>query len=463
MSKISKRQLLITILFISISIIFSQSIWAQKKVDRDELSEFITAKVYQPDFPAADCNYHSLIYATDGKIYFSLSTHNTDYGARLFRFDPHTRKIVLLGKMDEATGENITRQFSQGKIHTRLFEHQGKLWFATHTSFYQGGLPGIDYRERLPFPGGHFISYDLWTGQFEDRARIFPNEGIISMTLDRENDILYGLTWPSGVLVSYELDKNDLRYWGAVQRQGEWGTHPWNWERICRTPAIDPKGNVYGSTMDGGIWKYDRTKNRRVSYIEGLDLSRVPFAQSAEENLKGDFHNNWRTIEWNPLTNSFWGIHFECSTLFEFDPAKSFIRSVTELRPTALLGSVRNPMISQLGFTIGPDNTIYYLAHGPGVDIEGRPEIPSNVYLITYDIDRGVYTDRGPILTADDRRVFFTESIAFGDGDNIYTAAWVEVNDPERVKAIYADRKEGAPDETKELVYEMLLVQFTKN
>ncbi len=255
--------------------------------------------------------------------------------------------------MDEVAGEDITREISQGKIHTRLFEHDGKLWFATHTSFYQGGLPGTDYGDKRPHPGGHFMNYDLRTGRFTDLARIFPNEGIISMTIDRPNLILYGLTWPSGILVSYDVKKNDLRYWGAVQQRGELGAHPWEWDRICRTPGIDPEGNVYGSTMDGQLWKYDRTKNRRVSYIDGLDLSKVPFAQSSKETLKGDFHHNWRTIEWNPRTNSFWGMHFECSTLFEFDPAKNFIRAVSELRPKGLLGSVRNPMISQLGFTIG--------------------------------------------------------------------------------------------------------------
>lgn len=460
MLKISSRMLSILILLISFNLSFAQSIQAQKAVPRDKLEKFITAKVYQPDFPEADCNYHSLISASDRKIYFSLSTHNSDYASRFYRFDPQTQSITLLGKMDQVVGEDISKQISQGKIHTRLFEHKKKLWFATHTSYYQGGLPGTDTELKRPYSGGHFISYDLRTEQFEDLACIFPNEGIISMTLDRENNILYGLTWPSGILVSHDVDKKDLRYWGAVQHQGEWGSHPWNWERICRTLAIDQKGSVYGSTMDGQIWKYDRTKNRRVSYVEGLDLSHVPFAQSSEESLKGDFQNNWRTIEWNLSTNSFWGIHFECSTLFEFDPAKNFIRTIAELRPMALLGSVRNPMVSQLGFMIGPDNTIYYLSHGPAVDIPGRPKPQSNVYLITYEIDSGIYTDHGPILTADNRRVYFTESIAIGNDGQIYTVGWVEVNDPQRVKAIYANRKEGAPDETKEFVYEMLLVQF---
>ena len=123
------------------------------------------------------------------------------------------------------------------------------------------------------------MNYDIKNGQFTDLACIFDNEGIISMTMDKNNEILYGLTWPSGILVSYDIKSNDLRYWGAVQGRGEWGHHPWEWDRICRTLTIDPNGCVYGTTMDGLIWKYDRGKVRRISYIEGGNLAEDRMSQ----------------------------------------------------------------------------------------------------------------------------------------------------------------------------------------
>ena len=205
------------------------------------------------------------------------------------------------------------------------------------------------------------MSYDLSTGKFTDLAQIFCHEGIITMTMDKKNEILYGLTWPSGLLVSYNIQKDDLRYWGAVENRGEWGHHPNEWDMICRTMVLDPNGCLYGSTMEGRIWKFDPTQDRPVSYIEGLDLRLVPFAQSAEATLKGDFKHNWRTIEWNPKTNSFWGLHFETSTLFEFDPFTNYIRAIIDMRHEVYQGMPRNPEISQLGFTLGPKNTLFYL------------------------------------------------------------------------------------------------------
>jgi len=432
----------------------------KKTVDFESLTDFITCDLFQPNFLWGDSSYTALISASDGKIYFSIGSHNTDHACRFFSFDPAAEKITLLAEMDKVLGEDAGKQISQGKIHTRMFEHKDKIWFATHIGFYQDGVSGINYRGKAPYRGGHFMNYDLATGRFNDLARIFPNEGIITMTMDKVNEVLYGITWPAGILVSYDIKNNDLRYWGAVQQRGEWGHHPHEWDMICRTLALDPNGCVYGSSMSGQIWKYDPTKVRRVSFIKGLDLSRVPLSQSARETLAGNFRNNWRTIEWNPKTKSFWGLHFECTTLFEFDPASDYITTVAELKPKAYFGMPKNPEISQLGFTLGPKNTIFYLAHGPMVRIKGRQKLRCNLYLITYEIDRQKYTEHGPLLSKDGRRVFFGESIAIGPDNHIYVIAWVEVADKEKAKTLRMARTAGAPAETQKAVYEILLVRL---
>jgi hypothetical protein len=214
--------------------------------------------------------------------------------------------------------------------------------------------------------------------------------------------------------------------------------------------------------MDGRIWKYDRNQANRVSYIEGLDLSKVPFSQSAEETDKGNFQNNWRVIEWNPMTKSFWGILFETATLFEFDPATHYIRSVVDLRPEPYQGMPRNPETSQLGFLIGPNNTIFYLAHGPAIEIEGKPKVQSGLDLFTYEIDKGKFTNHGAVIAPDQRRPFFAESLTIGADDHLYTVAWVEVTDPDRISKLREARAMGAPSETAEMVYEMLLTRLPK-
>lgn len=433
----------------------------KKTVAIETLPKTVRADLFQTDFLVGDSNYHSLLAASDGKLHFTINTHDSDNGCRYYTFDPKTQAMTLVAKLDEVLNEPAATHIPQGKVHTPLLEHHGRIWFATHTAFYDGDVPGRDPGGKAPYSGGHFMSYDLKSGRFADLAKVMPGEGIITMAMDKENEVLYGLTWPSGILVSYHIKQGDLRYWGAVQNRGEWGHRPWEWDRICRTLGVDPEGNVYGSTMDGLIWKYDPRQPRPVNYIEGLDLSRVPFSQSAQETLKGDFQHNWRVIEWNPATRSFWGLHFETSTLFEFVPSANYVRAVAELRPEPYQGMPRNPEISQLGFLIGPRNTVFYLAHGPAVEIRDRPPIQSGLYLLTYRMEDGRLINHGPVLSADARRVFFAESLAIGPDDRLYTVAWVEVTDLDRAAAIRAARKSG-PAETATMVYEIMLVRLPK-
>ncbi|MFC1677545.1 hypothetical protein ACFL3G_10855 [Planctomycetota bacterium] len=455
---------LVILLVLTCSISAVPSEVTKKTIPYESLEKSIEAELFDPEFVRGDCSYTALIAASNGKIYFSIGTHNTDYASRFYSFDPKTNKITEIARMDEVLGEDIQKQYSHGKIHTRMFEHKGRIWFATHTAYYDEDLPGTDVvKKQTAYQGGHFMNYDIETGKFTDLAQIFPNEGIITLTMDKENEILYGLTWPSALLVTYDIKNKDIRYWGAVQERGEWGHHGNEWDMVCRTLGIDPDGYVYGSTMFGRVWKYDPAKPRRVGYIDGLDLCRVPFSQSSAETLKGDFRNNWRTIEWNEKTKSFWGLHFETTTLFEFVPEANYVRAVTQLSHPDYVGMPRNPEISQLGFTVGPKNTIFYLAHGPAIEIKGREKVRSSLNLITYEIDKAKYTNHGAIFSADKRRVFFCESIAIGTDDHIYSVAWVEVTDPAKAKSLEDARADGTPAETKEAVYEMMLIRLPKS
>lgn len=424
-----------------------------------DIEQSIPVDLIPINFELGDSNYHSTVSASDGNIYFSVDTHNIDYACRMYKFDPRTETLTLIASMDTVLGEDTATHVAQGKIHTPFFEDEGKLWFGTHISFYEGDLPGFLSEDRIPYQGGHFMSYDLKTGEFTDLAKAFPGEGIITTAMDKERNVLYGLTWPSGILISYDVAEGHPRFWGAVQERGEWGHRPHEWDRICRTLGVAPDGKVYGSTMEGRIWEYDPTAARRVTYIDGLDLKRLPLSQSAEETLKGEFQYNWRVVEWNPKTDSFWGVQWETTTLFEFQPSTRYVRTVGEFRHDAYKGMPRNPEISQLGFLLGPEDTILYLANGPAVEMENRAEVQSTVFLFTFDMETETMVNHGPLISPDGRRVFFTESLCIGSDDRIYTVAWVEVADPARRAEIAQARKTG-PVETERMVYEVMLVRL---
>ncbi|MBX3179205.1 MAG: hypothetical protein KF886_17765 [Candidatus Hydrogenedentes bacterium] len=454
---------LLVLLFTAIPVWAGPAVVEKHSVPLASVRDRIPCAFFQPDFLHGDSNYHSLVSASDGNLYFSIDTHNTDYACRFYRFDPKTETMTTIAAMDAPAGEDATREISQGKIHVPFYEHGGKLYFATHLSFYQDGLPGYDAGGKPLYQGGLFMSYDLASGDFETLARVLPDEGIITCLLDPKREVLYGLTWPSALLVSYDLKAGALHSWGAVQGRGEWGHHPEEWDRVCRTLALEPNGNLYGSTMDGRIWRFEPDKRPRpLSYIEGLDLKQLTFSQSAKETLKGNFQYNWRVVEWNPATESFFGVQWETTALFEFVPDQEYLRALCDFRHDAYKGMPRNPEISQLGFVLAPDNnTILYLANGPAVTVPGRPEVQSGLWLLTYDIAAGTMKNHGLVIGPEDRRPFFTESLVIGADERLYTVAWTEVIDPAR-RAQIGEARAFGPEETERMVYEIQLVRLPK-
>ncbi|MFP4283787.1 MAG: hypothetical protein ACLFU2_14290 [Opitutales bacterium] len=425
----------------------------------------IPAELFDPGFLAGDSNYHSLTAASDGNLYFTIGTHHADESARIYRFEPGREEITELARINDVLGQDPAAVYPHGKIHTPLIEHEGSLYFATHTSLYDGSLPDlVPEDDREPYPGGHFMRYDLASGHFESLARLpLPSEGIITLALDPVRGRLLGLTWPSGLLFALDLESRRLLHYGAVQGRGEWGQLGNDWDFICRRLGVDPTGRIYGSTNDGRLWSFEAAEQRPVTYLEGLRLDTVPAVAEADFRVLPEPHHfwrNWRTILWNPATASFWGLHGGSTQLFEFDPAARSLRSVASLRARGVSDGRRNPFRTQLGFMLGPENTLFYLAHGPALERPGRPTPKANVYLLTYDIETGTVRDHGPVLGPDDRRVFFTESLELGPDGHLYTVAWVETLDPARKAAVQDARGDALPAETREVIYEIQLVRL---
>ncbi len=425
----------------------------------------LAVEVFDPGFLVGDSSYHAVTEASDGRVYFSIGTHQPLHSTQLFRFDPESEQTELVADLSAVVGIDPTREVPHGKVHTPLIEHDGALYFATHTSTYVGTLPDVQPADgRTPYQGGHFMRLVLATGEVEAVAASgLPNEGIITMAVDPASDLLYGLTWPSGILLAYDLNTAQMHNWGAVQGRGEWGQLGEDWDFICRSFGVDEQGLVYGSTNTGRIWKLDHRADRPLQHYQQLDLDAVPAVQSEAFTITDEVHffwRNWRTISWNPATESFWGIHGGSSQLFEFSPEQGTLRSVARLLPTGVEVGRRNPWRTQLGFHIGPDNTLYYLAHGPPQDVPGRPPVRASVHLLTYQIDSGQLTDHGILTSADGRRVFFTESLEVSEDGDLYTVAWVETVDPERQREVQTARGAVAPDETTDIIYEMQLVRL---
>ena len=163
---------------------------------------------------------------SDGKIYYVLCSA----AARRGRTDVllrsrHARQIKHLGDLTEACGEKDMKAVAQGKSHVQFRGMQGASSISPRTP---ASTPSSTTWRRWarrppgwkPYQGGHFLSYDMATGKFERPGHRPGGEGIITMNMDTQRGRLYGLTWPTGHFLRYDLAKKEMKDLGPTSLRG---------------------------------------------------------------------------------------------------------------------------------------------------------------------------------------------------------------------------------------------------
>lgn len=401
----------------------------------------LVAKQYFSGFELAHDTYNALSVATDGKIYYVLSSESIESGGKFYCYDPGEDKVQFLGDLTGMCGEKGTMSIPQGKSHVEFYERNDKLFFATHIGVYEI----VDGMERLPenlpagykpYKGGHILSYDLGTGEVNDLVVAPAGEGILAMVMDQERGHIYCITWPCGNFLHYDLDQNKLTGLGNVSAYGEAGMPGADYRVLCRSMFIDPKdGAAYFSTSEGDIFTY-HPHFTGIKKVEGVDL-RLEYFGQYDPTRPGNMGYNWRKIFWHPAEEVAYGVHGNSGYLFRFDPRR---RSIEIIERITSLPSRRSGMFDQfsygyLGFQLGPDKeTVYYLTGGPvyinGQKVEGQKQISKgaargleNLHLVTYHLPTGKYTDQGPVFYKDGSRPTYVNSIAVGRDGHVYMLA----------------------------------------
>lgn len=401
----------------------------------------LIAKAYFSGFELAHDTYNAITTASNGKIYYVLCSESCEIGGQMYAYDPATDQTEWIADLTDICGEKGINAIPQGKSHVRFYESNGKLYFATHIGVYEM----IDGMERLPqnpphnknlYPGGHFLSYDLATGEFEDLAIAPEGEGILTMTIDRERGHLYGITWPLGYFIHYDISTKILKKVGLVSVKGEAGIPGDDYRVLCRSMVVDPRdGAVYFSTSEGEIFTYHPDKEG-LQKVEGVDLH-LDYFGKYDPKHPGSMSYNWRKIFWYAPEQVAYGIHGNSGYLFRFDPKIPKIEIVERLtsEPSRKSGMFDQFSYGYLGFQPGPDGeTIYYLTGGPiyidGKRVKGADQIAKgaakgleNLHLITFHIPTQTYKDHGPIFYADGSRPTYVNSIAIGADKTVYTLA----------------------------------------
>ncbi|GAA4455200.1 hypothetical protein GCM10023189_22770 [Nibrella saemangeumensis] len=421
----------------------------------------LTAYPYYSGFTFAHDTYNAITCASDGRIYYVLSSDRYDVAGQMHVYDPATDQTRFLADLSAICGEAGQKVIAQGKSHVRFYERAGRLYFATHVGFYEL----INGMERLPqqppdgygrYPGGHFLSYDLATGAFADLAVAPDGEGILSMTIDRERGYLYGITWPIGNLLRYNIESKALQNLGPVSASGEAGTPGADYRTLCRSMFVDPAdGALYLSTSEGDILTYHPASSG-IQKLDDVDL-RLDYFGRYDPTHPGSMGYNWRKIVWYAPEEVAYGVHGNSGYLFRFDPRRPELELVERItsEPSRRSGMFDQFSYGYLGFQLGPDGeTIYYLTGGPiyvdGRRVKGEEQIArgaakglENLHLVTYNIPNRKYTDHGAIFYPDGNRPTYVNSLALGPDGTVYTLARFmhngrEIQDLVRIPVDYA-------------------------
>ncbi len=410
----------------------------------------LVAVSFDTGFEQADDTWNSLSIASDGKIYYSFSTVEVDQGAQFYVFDPVTEQIRFLGDFTELTDGDDPPSIPQGKSHGNFYEYEGKLYISTHVGVHgsvEDGELAITKKGYLPYPGGHFLSYDLSSGEFEHLGTAPANEGILTMTMDTDRGHIYGITWPFGHFIHYDVHAGKLNDLGLISGRGEAGRPGDDFRVLGRSMFVDPDdASVYFSTADGDIYFYNPNRGS-IDRMDGVNL-RLDYFGTHVVDRPGSMAYGWRQIVWNPFEEAAYGVHGKSGYLFRFDPRKPSLEIVERITSehSKRSGMFDAHYYGYLGFDLGPDNeTIYYLTGGPiyvdgvrltrdnNTELGYHRKVTENLHLVTYHIPTGRYIDHGPVYHENGSVITDAQAIAISPNDSsVYTlASFMRNNDME--------------------------------
>lgn len=222
-------------------------------------------KSYRTCIPGA-LEVVSLTAGKDGLVYggFTGLKHNL-----LFAFDKRKTVMTNLGGKIR---DSIQLYAGKDAVSGHQFDSRGqaKILQKIHHSLDtlpDGQIAGCtgqnigyfdDYCRMEDDDGGHVFVFDPRKGKVTNYGIPVPHEWIICSTVDPSGEHLYGMTYFTNAVFSCNLKTGEKRLLGRVR-----GGHTWGCS-CCHQCFCDADGNLYGSCIDGYLFKYDPQKKKLV-------------------------------------------------------------------------------------------------------------------------------------------------------------------------------------------------------
>lgn len=403
-------------------------------------AQTITATVYNSHFPETAQGgeaWNGVSVVDDGTVYYVLSSPVYNVPAHMYSFNPKTKEIKDISNLNDAVGQ--TGKFvAQGKSHVSFVQDGDQLYFSTHLGYYNH-VEGVEVNAAAPegyakYPGGHFMSYNMKTGKFENLAIAPGGDGIITFAMDTQRKRMYGITWPRGEFLRYDLKTKELKDLGTRFHGGEEGKLGDTYRSICRRIVIDPRdGSAYFTTGEGDIYRYDYASDS-IAQVEGVSLKKDYFGQ--QDPRQHGMAYNWRAAVWDPQRSVIYGVNGRTGYLFRFDPQAKTVDVLDRLTslPSKNSGMYDKFNYGYLGLVLGTDgNTLYYLTGSPlpdgvrknGISKAAASNGAEGCHLITYDVTTGKYTDHGLIVLSNNEPATAAQSLAVAPDGTAYTMVYV--------------------------------------
>lgn len=337
---------------------------AQRTLDYDEVV------VPQNRIDARDLGYPSLDVIPDGEsaiTSLALAPNGNVYGAtsgkrsHLFVLNPRHGYVQPLGFIAATTAvSNALAVSSSGEV-------------------YIGSSPG-----------GHLLKY---TPRHEDQQPIrnqepcpvtdlgqaIKGDSISVLAIDRNTNVIYGLTSPNAHLFKFSVRDGAFTDLGVVARRAPGGEKFETEIMMSRMVVVDAKGNVYASGEDGFVFKFDTGKQA---------LERLPIQAPAVPGRQP-----WTRVDAFLLDAS--GLIFGGTSdgyLFRFDPERRAISNLGKpLLQYRIAGLVPGPGGKIYGVGGDDDEMARLFSYDPAtggheilgfIDVNRRPYYTWQAYVV---------------------------------------------------------------------------------
>lgn len=343
--------------------------------------------------PAEESEIRALAVAPNGALYGATSGRRS----HLFVLFPVHGYVQPLGYLEGVTTVH----------HALVISKSGDVFI--------GSSAGVDNNGEgyEKYPGGQLLRY---TPQRDEHKPLrvdaacpvtplgipVPKEGIYTLAIDRERDIIYGLTYPNGHFFSYDIAAARFTDHGRVAEKPIPGEKFEKDKLISRALVVDEAGNVYGSGEGGRLFRFHREGRR----LEVLPLAAPTVPGREPYNRVDAWTGDGRGLLYGGTSDGY---------LFRLDPKRMELRN---------LGKPLNQYRIR-GLVYAPNGKLY----GAGGDDDEM------VRLFSYDPLTGAYELLGFLDV--NRRPYYAwhayrvDAMAIGDDGTIY------IGQAERISKLY--------------------------